>query len=50
MTGVLKMPLPVWKLHGSPTAAAGVTVLRPSCRLSRRNFGHGLSGSSGTSY
>src|SRR6185369_14883008 len=50
MTGVLKIPLPVGYVHSLPPTVAGFTVLRPSCRLVRRNFGHGLRGSSATSY
>src|SRR5262245_17927038 len=50
MTGVLKIPLPVGYVHSFPPTVDGFTVLRPSCRLVRRNFGHGLRGSSATSY
>src|SRR5262249_9031403 len=50
MTGVLKIPRPVWNVQRLPPDVDGVIGLRPSCALVRRNLGQGLSGSSGTSY
>lgn len=48
MTGVLKIPLPVGKVQRLPPVVEGLTDVRPSCRAFARNFGHGLSGASGT--
>src|SRR5262245_31416939 len=50
MTGVLKIPLLVGNVQARPPSSDGVTGERPSWRLVRRNFGHGLVGSSATSY
>src|SRR5262245_44174673 len=50
MTGELKIPLPVAKVHGSPCSLAGASGLKPVCAEARRNLGQGLWGSSGTSY
>jgi len=47
-TGVLKIPLPVGKVHRLPPVVEGLTEVRPSCRAFALNFGQGLSGASGT--
>ena len=45
------MPLPVWKVHRCAAGrSADCTAPRASCAALPRNFGHGLRGSSGTSY
>ncbi|MFN7973987.1 MAG: hypothetical protein U0166_16850 [Acidobacteriota bacterium] len=43
------MPFPVLKVQSFPPEDRGRIGDRASCTLVRRNFGHGLAGSSGTS-